>query len=204
MTTKQDNSTYRTKVAIRKAALTYLHAEPVVMETHGGAGALFDACYAHLPAGVVFEMDTKKAARLGKQRPTWAVYRADCVEALQAGAGAHLTVDLLDVDPYGSPWGAIDAFFTSERPRAGTLAVVVNDGLRQAVAMGRSWATGDLAAMVEKYGNDLHEIYLSVAGEMLENKAAQAGYRLRHFAGYYTGHNSQMTHYLGIFESQES
>lgn len=105
MATKQvDNSTFTEKVTLRRKALTLLDEwgvdEPVVMETHGGEGHLFDACYSHLGDGVVFEKDPIKVTRLARQRETWAVYKSDCVEAVRAGAGKQWVVDLLDTDPY--------------------------------------------------------------------------------------------------------
>ena len=202
MTRKKDNSTFPYKVALRTQALARLAAcgidAPVVMETHGGTGALFAACYPHLERGVVFEKDARKSARLGKQRPTWAVYEGDCVAALKAGVGGHLAVDLLDVDPYGEPWPVLDAFFTSPRPFAPVLAIAVNDGLRQSLGLGRAWDVGSLTCMVEKYGNDLHPVYLEICAELMTSKAASAGYRVEHFAGYYCGANSAITHYLAL------
>src|SRR5690349_14586889 len=110
---RHDNSTFKKKRALRLKALELLAElgipQPAVMETHGGAGTLWNACYSTLPRGVVMEKDASKAARLGKQRATWAVYECDCVEALAAGVGAHLSIDLLDCDPYGECWNALDA-----------------------------------------------------------------------------------------------
>jgi hypothetical protein len=201
---QKDNSTYAYKVALRREALARLAdlgvTQPVVMETHGGAGALFNRLYAHLEQGVVFEKDSTKSAKLGKQRPTWAVYEADCIEALKAGVGAHLTIDLLDVDPYGQAWDVIEAFFTSVRPWAKVMAVAVNDGLRQKLALGGAWAVGTMQRVVEKYGNDLHPVYLEVCADLMEEKAAYAGYRVSHFAGYHCGDKLALTHYLAILE----
>jgi len=193
MDLQRDNSTCIKKMALRRRAVAMLD-NPVVMETHGGAGKLFLACYTHVENGVVFEKNPEKSAVLGKQRPTWAVYEADCVHALSANCGAHLDVNLLDLDPYGEPWSAITAFFESDRPRSDKLVVVVNDGLRQAIRMGRACLTD----VVARYGNDIHGKYLDVCAELLQEKAAQAGYSLRNFAGYYCGHASQMTHYIGV------
>ena len=137
--TQKDNSTFHQKALLRQMALARLEAEPVVMETHGGEGKLFDACYRGVTRGVVFEKDADKASILGRQRPTWAVYEGDCVASIQGGAGAHLEVNLLDVDPYGDPWPVIDAFFESERPRAERLMVVVNDGLLHSIKKGVAW-----------------------------------------------------------------
>lgn len=195
---KKDNSTYAQKVAIRKSALEEIES-PVVMETHGGAGRIFKQCYSHLADGVVFEKEAKRAGLLGLQRPTWAVYEADCVSAISAGGGGHLAVNFVDVNPYGDPWPVIGAFFASERPRPERLVVVVNDGLRQAVKMNRAWWCESLQEMVSEYGNDLHDIYLEVCQELMRRKAAQAGYDLCRFNGYHCGHAKQMTHYLAVF-----
>jgi len=170
--------------------------DPVIMETHGGSGRLWKACYQSVERGVVFEKNPDWSGWLALQRPTWAVYEADCVRALRDGAGAHLTVNVLDLDPWGDPWPAIFAFFDSERPRAATLWVVVNDGLRQKVRMGGAWNVRTLQAMVSKYGNDLHDKYLEICREMMQQASARAGYSLASWAGYYCGHGRQMTHYL--------
>lgn len=199
MRIKKDNSTFRLKASLRKAALEYLET-PVIMETHGGAGKLFDACYSGVEGGIVFEKNPKKVKLLGLQRPTWRVYEADCEMAIKAGMGRDLPINLLDVDPYGDPWPVIDAFFCSKRERPYLFCVVVNDGLRQKVRMGGSWNVGTLQSAVSKYGNDLHPIYLEVCQEMLKEKASEVGYNLARFAGYYCGHAKQMTHYLGVLE----
>ena len=135
--TKRDASTLGQKVALRRLMLSQAQAldpsfRPVVMETHGGIGQIWAQVYAGLPAGVVFENNEEKAAHLARQRPNWAVYEADCVTALAYGAGGHLQVTVLDLDPYGEPWPAMEAFFASDRPRPDVLWVVVNDGLRAA------------------------------------------------------------------------
>jgi len=192
---KRDHSTIKHKVALRRAMLKLVE-KPVVMETHGGTGRLWAACYRAVKDGVVFEKNPQRAALLGLQRPTWAVYEADCVAALMAGVGSHLEVSILDLDPWGDPWPSIEAFFASDRPRAGRLWVVVNDGLRQGVRLGRAWAVGTLQPMVAKYGNDLHGGYLEVCRELLEQKSGQQGYSLTAWMGYYCGHADQMTHYL--------
>ena len=194
---KRDNSTFPFKRALRTKALAWIDS-PVVMETHGGYGKLFDACYAHVERGIVFEKDERKADFLAEQRPTWAVYQADCVNALSEGAGAHLLVNVLDLDPYGEPWPVLDAWFASDRPRAAHLLVVVNDGLRQKIRLGGAWSVHSLADAVRQFGNNLHGVYLEVARYLMESKAAQAGYTLDRFVGYYCGFQDQMTHYAGL------
>ena len=107
--------------------------KPVVLETHGGNGEIFSRCYSHLESGVVFEKDLVKVALLGKQRPTWAVYEADCIGALAAGVGSHLPVNFLDLDPYGDPWPVIDAFFEGRKDLPSSLAIVVNERVEAAI-----------------------------------------------------------------------
>ncbi len=198
---RKSNTTFKEKAALCRTMMRRVK-EPVIMETHGGLGRLWKACYRSVKEGVVFEKHPVRADWLALQRPTWAVYEADCVRALTSGVGAHLTINILDLDPWGDPWPAILAFFGSERPRADTLWVVVNDGLRQKVRMGGAWNVGTLQPMVARYGNALHGKYLEVCREMMEEKAATAGYSLISWAGYYCGHAKQMTHYLAELKRQ--
>ena len=169
---------------------------PAVMETHGGAGRLFRACYSDIQRGIVFEKDPEKSSLLAQQRPTWSVYECDCVTALRAGIGSHVQIDILDIDPYGEPWPVLDAFLQSERPLAPTLFIVVNDGLRQKVRLSGGWNVHSLDAVVSRFGNKLASQYLEVCEYLMKTKATEAGYHLSRFTGYYCGHGGQMTHYL--------
>jgi hypothetical protein len=192
-----DNKTKQQKISLRRRMLREVE-HPVVMETHGGAGVLWRECYSHIADGVVFEKDPSKTKRLAQQRPDWAVYEGECENALLHGVGAHLPINFLDLDPYGEPWTAMDAFFESERPRPERMIVVVNDGLRQKIQYGGAWSTGSMEAMVQTYGNDLYDVYLEVCLELVKEKAAKAGYALDRFTGYYCGYNGQMTHYGAV------
>jgi hypothetical protein len=111
-----------------------------------------------------------------------------------------LTVNLLDIDPYGECWPALAAFFGSVRPFAPRMIVVVNDGLRQKLRVNGAWTTGSMRAMVERHGNDLHPIYLNVCAELVEEHAGKAGYFLDHFSGYYCGKSLQLTHFLAVLQ----
>lgn len=194
-----DNSTFDQKIMLRQTAVRALNGvTPVVMETHGGIGDVFGTVYRDVVDGVVFEKDSSRTAVLAHQRPSWAVYEADCVPALQLGAGGHLCVNLLDVDPYGDPWPAIQAFMVSRRPFADSMVVVVNDGLRQKVRGGGSWDSGTLAPVVERWGNDLWGRYLEACEWLMGEAAQAAGYRVVFFDGYYTGVEKKMTHYLAV------
>lgn len=199
--TQKDNNTFSDKVMLRQTALRLLNGKrPVIVETHGGRGDVWSAVYNHVEDGVVFEKSPEKALELARQRPSWAVYQADCVGALELGAGSHLEANLLDVDPYGDPWPAIKAFMGSERPLPGKLVIVVNDGLRQALSVGRGWAVGTTAPMVERFGNDLWGKYLEICRELMEDVAADAGYRVSFWDGYYCGTDQKLTHYVCLLE----
>lgn len=204
----KDNSTLHLKAQLRTNLLKLID-NPVVMETHGGYGAIWNQCYSHLAHGVVFEKDPDKTSVLAVQRPSWAVYECDCVTAIAAGVGAHLPVNFLDIDPYGEPWPTIDAFFQSERPFPPTLGIVVNDGLRGKLQVSGGWDVGSMQEVVQKYGNKyLYSNYLDVCQELLKEKAGQRGYTLTRWAGYFCGNagskksaigTGRMTHYAGMF-----
>lgn len=196
---QKDNSTFKQKAALRRTVLREVPS-PVVMETHGGIGALYRACYSHVHRGIVFEKDPKKSPILAGQRPTWAVYESDCEQAIAAGAGGHLEVNVLDLDPYGGCWEVVKAFFESERPRSPTLWVVANDGLRQKIRVGGAWTVDYLQPVVAKFGNNLHDCYLEVCRYLVGEYSKTAGYELRRFGGYYTGKGQQMTHFAALLE----
>jgi hypothetical protein len=196
---KKDNSTFLKKAQLRSHTLMMID-KPIVLEAYGGAGRLFARCYSHLLDGVVFESDPGKVAQLGLQRPSWAVYQCDSVQAIQDGVAAHLPVNFLDIDPYGDPWPAIEAFFSSSRPRPDRLAIVVNDGLRQKLRMNGGWTCKSLQTVVDRMGNAcLHDQYLEVCRDLIQEKAAKAAYRLDRWVSYYCGHQGMMTHYAAIF-----
>jgi hypothetical protein len=199
---KKDNSTLRQKVALRRSALQALGGgAPVILESHGGKGEIFKRCYSHVEQGVVFETDPRKTAVLSRQRPTWAVYEADCVSAMGAGVGFHLPFNFADFDPYGDPWPVVKAFLGNADHLAGRLVIVVNDGLRQGAKMGIAWQCESLQEAVAEHGNAfIYEHYLTVCQELMQKAAAQAGYSLSRWTGYYCGHAKQMTHYAAVLE----
>lgn len=199
-TPQKDNSTLRSKVSLRLRLLREIQT-PVVMETHGGFGRIYLDCYSAYGGGVVFEKDSEKAEALAMQRPTWAVYECDCIQAIKAGAGAHLAVNFLDVDPYGDPWPVLEAFFSSRRPRPPRVAVAVNDGLRQNLALKGGWDIAALQGAVSRWGAArMFTHYAEICAELLTEKAALAGYAIRRWNVYYTGFHDQMTHYGAILE----
>jgi len=187
------------KLSLRRQALLELDA-PVVMEAHGGWGKLYGNCYSSFP-GVVFEKQPLKAAYLAMQRPTWAVYEANCDRAIREGAGNHLTVNFLDLDPYGEPWPVLSAFLESDRILPPKLVIVVNDGLRKSLKMGTGWRAKSLEAICQKYGNQfLYDNYLGVCKEMVNDRAIAAGYEMTKWTAYFCGHLDTMSHYAAVLE----
>ena len=174
-----------------------------ILETHGGKGKIFLNCYSAFRQGAVFEKDEAKSDVLADQRPGWAVYQNDCVPAIAAGVGFQFAPNFFDLDPYGECWPVMDAVFAgmATRPKPARVAFVVNDGLRQKLAMKAGWSVGSLAATVKKFGNDcMYEKYLEICKDMVKEKAGQAGYRLSRWVGYYCGHAGQMTHFAAILD----
>lgn len=200
MDAKLDNSSYRLKVSLRQVALQLVDGIPVIIETHGGMGRIYEAIYNHVEDGVVFESESDKCAYLAEQRPSWAVYQADSSQALLHGAGSHLVCNYLDVDPYGECWPTINGYFSSDREFSKRMVVVVNDGLRHQLQLGIGWRTKSLDGVVGKYGNNLWGIYLDVCRELLDNACSQQGYMIMNFRGYYTGRSSKLTHFVALLE----
>lgn len=169
------------------------------METHGGTGRLWQLLYRDQPRGIVFERDTRKAEALTLQRPTWAVYETDCAPALASGAGAHLPINFLDIDPYGQAWPAIEAFFGSERPRPARCAIAVNDGLRQKLCLHAGWQVETMQSACLHFGNNqLFDRYLEVAHWNLARIVAQVGYVIAEWSAYYCGNRGLMTHFGAV------
>lgn len=195
---QHDNATVERKIYLRRKGLERLRADPIVMETHGGFGSIYRRVYDRVRDGVVIERDLGKAAVLVQQRPSWSVYCANSDVVVQWGAGNHLAINFLDVDPYGDPWPTIAGFFGADRPFADHMVVAVNDGLRAKVRFGGAWSAKSLAHVVEDFGNNLWPIYLQVCRRLMEEAVARAGYKVAKFQGYYCGqsHNKNMTHYL--------
>jgi hypothetical protein len=172
------------------------------METHGQTGRLFDRVYPDVSQGVVFESDLMRAEAIAAARPTWAVYCAKAPElAIAEGAGAHLEISLLDVSPVGECWPCLDAFFTSERPRARKLAIAVHDGLRQRLRLQGAWHVHSMREAVEAFGNaGVHERYLDVCRWKLEKLAGLQDYRVKSWTGYTLGPSEDLTHFAAVLE----
>ena len=160
--------------------------------------------YSEIPSGVAFDEKAAKAELLAIQRPTWSVFESDCVESLRAGVGSHLAINLIDVDPYGEPWPAIEAFFASERPWPERIGFAVNDGVRTKLKLTGGWDVESLGPAVRHFGNSvMYAEYLKVARWNLKRLAAPRGYELASWTGYYCGHGDCMTHYAAVFDRFE-
>lgn len=197
---QKDNSTFDRKVALRRRVLREVEGKPVVMETHAGKGRLYLACYSGVDRGIAIEKDPTKTAILARQRPEWAIYEGDSETLIAGGIGAHLPVNVLDIDPYGSPWPVLDAFFGSERDLPATLHVVVHDGLRQKVQRKGAHEVPALRPIVEAWGNDLWPVYLEACQVLMTSRAHAAGYELTSWAGYYCGHSLALTHWAAVLK----
>lgn len=192
-----DNKTFIEKSRLRKQMLAELDAPPVILETHGGKGDLFRRCYADVDTGLVFETDPTKAEKLVRQRPNWAVYETDCVWALENGVGSHLEVNFIDADPYGQAWHVLQAFFSSERPRAEQVILVVHDGVRNALGRFGSLNMDIFAPIVEQIGElNLYRKYLEVCEQLLHEVVSVAGYEVEGFGGFYSRRDSDQTHFF--------
>lgn len=173
---------------------------PIVLETHGGEGLLYRACYSDCERGIVFEKDHIKTPILAAQRPGWAIYEADCVAAIEAGIGSDIPVSILDADPWGEPWPVLRAFFSTPRMAIPKLGIAVNDGLRQKLKMNGGWKVKSMERAASLWGNDaLNDNYLEICREELDLLATSAGYQMDRWIGYYGGHAQQMTHYAATF-----
>lgn len=170
------------------------------METHGGFGHIYDRCYRGVADGVVFEKDVKKAAFLAQQRPEWAVYECDCEMALREGVGRHLSINMVDLDPYGEPWPVLDAFLSGHGDKLpARWGLVVNDGLRQKVSINGGWDVASLHDAVAHWGAaSISRNYLDVCRWLVEKKVATVGFTVAKWAGYYCGHADGMTHYAAV------
>ncbi len=199
---RHDNLSFKQKAMLRQSAVQHLRAlgiEPVVLEGYGGWGMLYDACYADVAAGCVFEKEPAKTIALAAQRPTWAVYEADSPAALSLGAGSHLCYTLADFDPYGDPYPAIQAFFSSPRPFANTMMLVVMDGLRWKTRSASGWQSATLAPLLEEglFGNhELWDKYEQVAEALCIRSVGPAGYRVVTFSAYSAGTGQKLCHWI--------
>ncbi len=201
---KKDNSTLSEKVRLRRRVLEHCAAPPMVLETHGGYGRIFERTWWKARAGVVIEKDDAKVEHLCRQRPTWAVYQGDCETALEMGLAKTVAFDVVDLDPYGQPFNVLAALSLPGRKFPDEWHLVVNDGTRNATRRGANgkgsyaWTLGVMKTAILKHGPDLYPIYLDVARECVEEFAAKIGFEVVGWTGYYTGAGDLISHYWAI------
>ena len=197
---KKDNSTLRSKISLRIMLLEEIES-PIIMETHGGTGALFNSCYRGVEHGIVFEKDSKKVIDLAKQRPTWPVYEADCVVGISNGIGDHLAINFFDIDPHGSPWDAVVAIFDHWKYLPSKFAMAITDGQRQKSKLKDSWRSKQLQPSVALYGNDqIYYNYKEVCAKYFSETVATRGFTITKWTSYYCGHTKDITHFGAILE----
>lgn len=200
---KKDNGSLLPKVALREQLLKEIPS-PVVMETNGGYGALFKRLYSGF-RGVVFESNPKKAEALAEQRPTWTVYEADCEKALEIGAGFHLPVNFVDVDPYGEPWGILEALLSNAAKLPDLWGLAVNDGLKRYLMLGRAWKSLVVKPFVRRLGNEgVVAEYPTICREIMSDMMRVAGFEIVKWTVHSCGHGGQMTHYGAILERRKA
>ena len=173
----------------------------MVLETHGGFGHIYDRCYRDVADGVVIEKAVDKASFLAQQRPAWAVYECDCEMALRNGAGRHLAINFVDIDPYGEPWPVFDAFLAGHGDKLPQRwGLVVNDGLRGgSLSVKKGWNVRSMQDAVTRWGVDgLYRNYLDVCRWLVDQKVATVGCTVAKWAGYYCGAHQGMTHYAAV------
>lgn len=197
---KKDNSTFDRKLWLRRAVLGAAKPHPLVLETHGGVGRLFERCWYRAEGGLVLERDEAKAEALALQRPTWRVYCGDSLKLLAAGIGADLAFDVVDVDPYGQAVDVLDALAASARPWPDVWHLVVNDGGRQPLRVGIGWNIPRMRRYVQRFGNRLYPVYLELVRVIVEEFAASIGFRVAAWHCYATGQMGDMTHYWARLE----
>jgi len=157
--------------------------------------------YSEIAQGVAFDEKPAKAELLAIQRPTWSVFESNCITSLAAGAGGHLPINLIDVDPYGEPWPVLEAWFESERPWPERIGFAINDGVRMKLKITGGWDVETLGPAVRQFGNSaMYGEYLAVARWNLKRLASARKYELAHWTGYYCGHGDCMTHYAAVFD----
>ncbi len=198
---KRDNETLDEKLRWRREALRHLSAEPVICEAYGGWGRVGQAVYRDVRHGVVLEKVSAKAATLALLRPTWSVYEGDTLRMLRAGAGRHLPINFLDLDPYGEPFTTLEAFFSAERQIADRIVIVAHDGMHRLVKMGRAWSVQILEPVVAEFGNSfVKEHYGEASILLVARMLEQYGYSVSDWRWASGGDRKKNAHFLAVVD----
>lgn len=198
---KLDNANLGHKVALRRRALRRLMElgiEPFVLEAYAGLGRLWSACYRDFD-GVAIEKLEEKCYGIAAMRPRWAVYQADTPPAIEQGILGNFPINFVDIDCYGSPWPAYEAFFrwlgkTESGPGAPPrLDLVCTDGGGLYTRFTGVWQLERFQPYVQKYGAArMFEMYPEVCREMVEATAAPLGYELKDWVAFRVGRDKSM------------
>ena len=198
-----DNSTFVQKMRLRNRVLAQSGPAVDVLETHGGFGRIFERTWYRAERGAVIERDSVKVEHLARQRPRWAVYEGDSLQALRCGLFASRAFDIVDLDPYGSTLTYFAPLFDAHRRRPGRWWLVANCGLRHTLGLKQAWRIEVLQELAARLGaaSDFYHRYLDVVQLLLTEHANASGQRLTWFDGYYCGHGNNMTHYAARIET---
>lgn len=143
-----------------------------MLETHGGTGRLYEACYHEIDRGIVCEINEKRAYVLARQRPAWLVCCNDARDICATGMLGKMQVDLVDIDPYGDPWPYTMAAMAALNGMS--YWVVVQDGLPAKLKV----SVRDVKSVrpaLGKFGSDIHSQYDQVARFLVEREAERLG-----------------------------
>ena len=185
--TRQKDSTHpQLKIAMRHALIERLSGMHEVLDCYGGMGIMYDACYRPYD-GTVMELDPLRIESLARARPTWRVFEGDSPRMLAAGVTRGRCISLIDCDSYGSPWPALEGFFTGHDLFPFCLAIAMTCGDIQKIDLTGGWDIKGWQPYVQRYGNKLKPIFLAVCQERLANLVTSRGYRIAWWHGAY-GH----------------
>lgn len=200
---KRDHSTFKEKVALRRALLEELKKPPTILDAYGGRGLLYRACYDGLvSSGCVIDKDARKVELLARQRPDWVVVQGNSEALIDAGLMADVQFDVLDADAWGSPLRVVRGFLNGERRYADIFWVVATDGIRLKLrAGGKINLLEDM--ILDHSWEYVRKHYDSVLYESLQRDAAAIGFTPTFWRFYYTGHAKNMAHWAVCFERQK-
>lgn len=152
-------------MAIRRLAEAAAPPGPV-LETHGGTGWLASTVYAGR-TGIGIELNQRKAAARARILPAWWSIVGDSASVLRSGALRWFAPAIIDVDPYGDPWPALEAAAAGVSvPPAVVLAVT--DGLPRALQI-RDYRVPSLRADIAAHGLDyVREYYEEICRRRIQ------------------------------------
>lgn len=179
MVIKRDNSTFINKIRLRNRVLADCKSNPVILETHGGFGRIYERTWWHASSGVVIEKDDKKAQHLCRQRPKWAVYQGDSEAAIDVGLCRNIQFDIIDLDPWGSTIPLLSALSKPGRQFPDRWHLVANDGGWLNAGLGGAWSMKGLEKFVGRDGNHFtQERYREVLKEIVGEFSDKIGFEV--------------------------